>query len=101
MISYILLLALPLSTSAWSAAPQTRRDAFGQAVSAAIGVASASSVVLPSIAMPTEETPRVTTRMGGNLEPYQERGIRIMAPSGKRFSFYDANLPLANCFFRF
>jgi len=36
------------------------------------------------ISQVSEETPRVVTRMGGNLEAFQDgmRGVRIMAPSG-------------------
>jgi hypothetical protein len=37
----------------------------------------------PSYASPEEDTPRITTRMGGLLENYQDsRGWTILAPSG-------------------
>lgn len=38
----------------------------------------------PASAVVTDETPRVTTRMGGLLEKYQDspRGWQILAPSG-------------------
>jgi photosystem II oxygen-evolving enhancer protein 2 len=37
-----------------------------------------------AVAYPSEETPRVVTKMGGLLEPFQDgpRSIRMMAPSG-------------------
>ncbi|KAG7350486.1 photosystem II oxygen evolving complex protein PsbP [Nitzschia inconspicua] len=40
--------------------------------------------VFPANAVVEEETPRVVTRMGGLLEPFQDgpRSIRMMAPSG-------------------
>lgn len=56
-------------------------------------IQSASLATLTALALPStpaqagvagENEPRVITRMGGLLEPYQDsaRGIRIMAPSG-------------------
>lgn len=69
---------------AWSSAHVSRR----QALQTAAAVASAATVWLPNnlpaFAEVSEETPRVVTRMGGSLEPFQDgpRGIRIMAPSG-------------------
>lgn len=63
----------------------SRRQAFVKTVNTVAG-GVAASVVLPNLANAeiTEETPRVTTRMGGNLEAYQDgpRGFRMMAPSG-------------------
>lgn len=40
--------------------------------------------LLPANAVVDEETPRVVTRMGGLLEPFQDgpRSIKMMAPSG-------------------
>lgn len=74
MVSFrsIALLSLFASTAnAWSV---SRREAV------------AAIVAFPSIAnaLPSEETPRSTTRMGGLLEPYQDgpRGFRVMVPSG-------------------
>jgi len=59
----------------------SRRESFAKA---AAGVLGGLAVTMPAIAMPTDETPIVTTRMGGNLEKYQDgnRGWRILAPSG-------------------
>jgi len=65
----------------------SRRQAF---VSAAGVVAATTALVTPAFAEEEgttsigEETPRITTRMGGLLEPFQDsgRGIRLMAPSG-------------------
>ena len=74
------LAAIP-EASAWSTPHLSRREAFQKAA-----VASAAVLLpnLPAQADVTEETPRVVSRMGGLLEPYQDgpRGIRIMAPSG-------------------
>jgi hypothetical protein len=52
-----------------------------------IDVASAAAVTAvasPSWAIVTDETPRVTTRMGGLLEKYADtsRGFGLLAPSG-------------------
>ena len=75
-------LAAVQDSLAWST-PQgvSRRQAFEKAA-----IASAAVLLpnLPAQAEVTEETPRIVTRMGGLLEPYQDgpRGIRIMAPSG-------------------
>jgi len=55
---------------------------FGGIVGAATAAASAG-IPLPANALPSEETPRVTTRMGGLLDRYQDqRGWVILAPSG-------------------
>ena len=45
------------------------------------GLTVASS---PALAVVSEETPRISTRMGGLLEKYQDggRGWQILAPSG-------------------
>lgn len=54
--------------------------------SAAASVLATGSFVVaaPALAVITDETPRVTTRMGGLLEKYQDsnRGWSILAPSG-------------------
>ena len=72
-------------SAAWSSQPQqplSRREAFQKAA-----LTSSAAVVLlpnlPAFAEVTEETPRIVTRMGGLLEPFQDgRGIRLMVPSG-------------------
>mmetsp|Transcript_15424 Transcript_15424/g.22719 ORF Transcript_15424/g.22719 Transcript_15424/m.22719 type:complete len:231 (-) Transcript_15424:136-828(-) len=79
----------PLSMKATSNSPLdatiSRRDSF-QKASALIGVAGSTflSSPAPSFAEVSEETARVTTRMGGLLEKYQDgpRGFVILAPSG-------------------
>lgn len=63
----------------------TRRETFAH-VSSIFGNVAASAFLLPGMAngMPSDETPRVTTRMGGLLERYNDvnLGISILAPSG-------------------
>lgn len=71
-------------TTAWSSSssPQvSRRDALQKAAFTSAAVLLPN---LPARADVTEETPRVVTRMGGLLEPFQDgaRGIRLMVPSG-------------------
>jgi photosystem II oxygen-evolving enhancer protein 2 len=90
MKSFALLVSLQLlaASSAWSSgtASISRRQAFGKAIVAGSGAAA----VLASTAPPAragiagDNEPRVTTRMGGLLESFQDgaRGLRIMAPSG-------------------
>jgi len=49
------------------------------------GAVVATTVLAPNaFAMPTDETPKITTRMGGLLEKYQDgvRGLTVLAPSG-------------------
>ena len=60
----------------------SRRNVMQHIASAAVLVATVPSSA--AWAEVTEETPRVTTRMGGLLEPFQDgpRSIRMMAPSG-------------------
>jgi hypothetical protein len=66
----------------------SRRQAWDQAfkASAAVIVPAflAAAMPQPALAFPEEETPRVTTRMGGLLDKFQDggRGVRLMAPSG-------------------
>jgi len=62
----------------------SRRQAFAKVTTSVVGgVGTLISVPELSLASVTDETPRVTTRMGGLMEPYQDpRGFRIMAPSG-------------------
>uniref|UniRef100_A0A7S2A319 PsbP C-terminal domain-containing protein n=1 Tax=Trieres chinensis TaxID=1514140 RepID=A0A7S2A319_TRICV len=67
-----------------SDAPTTsRRESFG-VIGGAVAAGIAAGAPLPAIAAVTEETPRITTRMGGLLEPYQDstRGWRTLVPSG-------------------
>jgi photosystem II oxygen-evolving enhancer protein 2 len=70
----------------WSTdATTSRRQAFVKAVTITTSVASLLSDNRPSYAgIAGDNEPRVTTRMGGLLEPFQDgpRGLRLMAPSG-------------------
>jgi hypothetical protein len=68
----------------WSA-PISRRQAFQTTAATAIVVSSSSLVGnQPALAVPDEETPRATSRLGGQLEAFQDgpRSIRMMVPSG-------------------
>lgn len=62
----------------------SRRESFAKAASLVGGAAAiVASTPSPSLAVVTDETPKVTTRMGGLLEKYQDsRGWTILAPSG-------------------
>ena len=63
----------------------SRRDVLQQvAASVMVGGAVVTAPAVPAYAEVTDETPRVTTRMGGLLEAFQDgpRSIRMMAPSG-------------------
>ncbi|KAL7526786.1 hypothetical protein ACHAWF_001910 [Thalassiosira exigua] len=65
----------------------SRRESFSKTASLFGGVVAGSSALVgapaPSAAVVTDETPKVTTRMGGLLEKYQDsRGWTILAPSG-------------------
>lgn len=68
--------------------PISRRNAWTQIVVGPATAAGVASLLVgapaASLALPEEETPRSTSRLGGLLEPFQDgpRGIRIMAPSG-------------------
>ncbi|GAX24450.1 photosystem II oxygen-evolving enhancer protein 2 [Fistulifera solaris] len=77
MLRFTTLNLLLAFTAAWSTT--TRREALHHMTAAVIATSAA-----PAFALPTEETPRVVTRMGGLLEPYQDgpRGFRLLAPSG-------------------
>ena len=85
------------ATSAASAAgpppvvAATRRDYLSRtaasliATGGAVVAVAATSLPYPSFALASaeEETPKITTRMGGLLENYQDaRGWTILAPSG-------------------
>lgn len=88
MKSLLLFAALLLATaSAFSSSGPSisRRQAF--ATAGIGGVAAAVLVASPSPALAGiagDNEPRITTRMGGLLEAYQDgpRGLRLMAPSG-------------------
>jgi len=60
----------------------SRRQSFEKAAFGVIG--SVGVAAFPAFAEVDEETPLITTRMGGLLEKYQDgtRGWRILAPSG-------------------
>ena len=80
--SFALCFLLSSLASAWSPQLLSRRQALQQAASVAV-----ASSIFPNIAnagVAGDNEARVTTRMGGLLEPFQDgpRGIRIMAPSG-------------------
>jgi len=77
----------PTKMAASSSPEISRRQAFQSAIatsSAAAAFLAVAAVPSPALAAVEEETPRIVTRMGGLLEPYQDgpRGIRIMAPYG-------------------
>ena len=80
--SSLLLLA---ATSAWSNNPPvSRRQAWTSAV---VGAGTAAVTLIPGVVnagVAGDQEPRITTRMGGLLDAFQDgpRGIRIMAPSG-------------------
>lgn len=63
----------------------SRRQSF-EAVVGGMATAVVPSLValLPANAVVDEETPRIVTRMGGLLEPFQDgtRSIKMLAPSG-------------------
>merc|ERR1712032_208519 len=64
----------------------TRRESLETLSKSIVSGTIIGTIVNPDIsyAIPTEETPRIVTKMGGLLEPYQDgmRGFRISAPSG-------------------
>lgn len=63
----------------------SRRDSLAKAAALIGGVVGVTAYSpFPASAEITDETPKVTTRMGGLLEKYQDgpRGISILAPSG-------------------
>ena len=76
------------AASAWSIGDVSvsRRQALANAA-AATTCGLATSLVAPSVVLAGaagDNEPRITTRMGGLLEAYQDgaRGLRLMAPSG-------------------
>jgi len=81
-----LLLASALAWSPTNRSPVSRRQAWTDAATIS-GVAASVITLNPAIASAGaagDQEPRITTRMGGLLEAYQDggRGIRLMAPSG-------------------
>lgn len=92
---YLLAAFLPSTTvsafsvhdkSAVSIVTISRRESFSKTASLLFtgGVVVGIAAPLPSLAaVTTDETPKITTRMGGLLENYQDsRGWTILAPSG-------------------
>jgi len=76
--------ALTTNPSRCTKTEVSRRVAFQQ-ISNAAATAAVFGVSTPTaLAYPSDETPKVTTRMGGLLEKYQDgnRGWTILAPSG-------------------
>ena len=87
----LILAAAPLTVSGFSVPNESsqvvsRRESFAKVASVIGGTIAASGLVMnPSAASATvtDETPIITTRMGGLLEKYQDsRGWKILAPSG-------------------
>lgn len=87
-LALVALVAVAGVHSACAFSPVSRRESMSKVakvVGGIVGGTAAASAGLPSPvnALPSEETPRVTTRMGGLLERYQDqRGWVILAPSG-------------------
>ncbi|EJK63943.1 hypothetical protein THAOC_15373 [Thalassiosira oceanica] len=86
-LSLLVAVAAVSSTAAFSVSENnnavSRRETFGKAASLIAGAASIVASPASSLAEVTDETPKVTTRMGGLLEKYQDsRGWTILAPSG-------------------
>eukprot|EP00581_Thalassiosira_minuscula_P009185 CAMPEP_0183708070 /NCGR_PEP_ID=MMETSP0737-20130205/4467_1 /TAXON_ID=385413 /ORGANISM="Thalassiosira miniscula, Strain CCMP1093" /LENGTH=215 /DNA_ID=CAMNT_0025935861 /DNA_START=10 /DNA_END=657 /DNA_ORIENTATION=+ len=83
--SLCFLAALAPTAAAFSVndASISRREAFAQTASLLGGAAAIVASPAASLAVVTDETPKITTRMGGLLEKYQDsRGWTILAPSG-------------------
>eukprot|EP00978_Attheya_sp_CCMP212_P013645 scaffold34265_cov58-Attheya_sp.AAC.3 len=92
----LLVAAVISSTSAFGGVAQpssasksdgsiSRRESLAKTAAAFVGVVGGISMnPLVALAEPTDETPRIVTRMGGLLEKYQDgaRGWIILAPSG-------------------
>lgn len=79
----VALFAFLSGAHAFSPTEISRRESIQALVG---GIATTASVLplLPANAVVDEETPRIVTRMGGLLEPFQDglRSIKMMAPSG-------------------
>eukprot|EP00578_Thalassiosira_sp_NH16_P000806 CAMPEP_0181128676 /NCGR_PEP_ID=MMETSP1071-20121207/28899_1 /TAXON_ID=35127 /ORGANISM="Thalassiosira sp., Strain NH16" /LENGTH=224 /DNA_ID=CAMNT_0023214579 /DNA_START=114 /DNA_END=788 /DNA_ORIENTATION=+ len=92
LVCFLAAFAAATAVTAFSvndnAAAVSRRESFSKTASliggiAGVGAATLAGAPAPSLAVVTDETPKVTTRMGGLLEKYQDsRGWTIMAPSG-------------------
>lgn len=86
---FILLALLPWTVAGFAGMPPpppqglSRRESLAKVAVGILG-GVVSSISVPAFAEVLEETPRVTTRMGGQLERYQDgaRGFSILAPSG-------------------
>lgn len=91
LVSLVALMGVQ-GACAFSASPDpaalSRRETISKVAKVVGGIVSTAAAVsaglpLPASALPSEETARVTTRMGGLLERYQDqRGWVILAPSG-------------------
>lgn len=91
-VALFLLLSAASSATAWSsgdsAASISRRQAFVQSTTTGAVVFAAAAVVASptpaSAGIAGDNEPRITTRMGGLLEAFQDgpRGLRLMVPSG-------------------
>jgi hypothetical protein len=77
------ILAAILVSSGVSAFGVNRRQVVESAAASVLATGTFVAAA-PALAVITDETPRVTTRMGGLLEKYQDsnRGWSILAPSG-------------------
>lgn len=87
MTRLILIALLPWTVAGFAGMtppqPQvSRRESLAKVAVGILG--GALSISFPAFAEVSEETPKVTTRMGGLLERYQDggRGYIILAPSG-------------------
>lgn len=88
----LFLLSRVIIAGAFSINELSRRESLaaliggGAATTAVVMVGPNNNAlsILPANAMVDDETPRVVTRMGGLLEPFQDgpRSIRMMVPSG-------------------
>jgi hypothetical protein len=85
----LILAAAPLTATGFSLPNDSpvvsRRESLAKAASVIGGTIAGGLVMNPSAswATVTDETPLISTRMGGLLEKYQDsRGWKILAPSG-------------------
>lgn len=64
----------------------SRRESLEKVVSIITATTTTTSLLLPNVALayPSDETPRVTSRLGGLLERYgdTQRGLSLLVPSG-------------------
>jgi photosystem II oxygen-evolving enhancer protein 2 len=84
--SLLALVVCYLFSGAGAFSPEMSRRQSMQAAIGGVATAVVPSILplLPANAVIDEETPRVVTRMGGLLEPFQDglRSIKMMVPSG-------------------